>query len=71
MAMGFDSLSMNATNLPKVKWLLRQLSLAQAGELLGRILDLEHPQATHALLQQTLRDLGLGRMLNPVGGLPA
>src|SRR3989338_5766923 len=26
IAMGFDGLSMNATNLPKVKWLLRQIS---------------------------------------------
>lgn len=70
MAMGFDSLSMNATNLPKVKWLLRQLSLQQSRELLERILLLDRPQAIHALLQQTLRDLGLGRMLNPVGNLP-
>ena len=70
MAMGFDSLSMNATNLPKVKWLLRQLSLQQARELLERILLLDRPQAIHSLLQQTLRDLGLGRMLNPVGNLP-
>ena len=28
MAMGFDSLSMNATNLPKVKWMLRQINLS-------------------------------------------
>ena len=28
MAMGFDSLSMNATNLPKVKWMLRQVELS-------------------------------------------
>lgn len=31
MAMGFDSLSMNATNLPKVKWLLRQITLTRPG----------------------------------------
>ena len=30
MAMGFDSLSMNATNLPKVRWMLRQVSLSRA-----------------------------------------
>lgn len=35
MAMGFDSLSMNATNLPKVKWLLRQISMSKARELLA------------------------------------
>ncbi|WP_332701301.1 phosphoenolpyruvate--protein phosphotransferase, partial [Devosia sp.] len=37
MAMGFDSLSMNATNLPKVKWLLRQISLSKARELLSQL----------------------------------
>ena len=31
MAMGFDGLSMNATNLPKVKWLLRRVAPSRAG----------------------------------------
>jgi phosphotransferase system enzyme I (PtsP) len=35
MAMGFDSLSMNATNLPKVKWMLRQINMSKAKELLA------------------------------------
>ena len=35
LAMGFDSLSMNATNPPKVKWLLRQISMDTAQQLLA------------------------------------
>src|SRR5690606_30245929 len=33
LAMGFDSLSMHATNLPRVTWLLRQISMQTAKAL--------------------------------------
>ncbi|MNY02772.1 Phosphoenolpyruvate-protein phosphotransferase [compost metagenome] len=65
MAMGFDSLSMNATNLPKVKWLLRQVSLQQASELLDLVMTLDHAPLIHSTLQLHLRNLGLSRMLAP------
>ena len=65
MAMGFDSLSMNATNLPKVKWLLRQVSLQQARELLDQVLLIDHAPVIHSTLSLALRHLGLARMLNP------
>ncbi|WGW99250.1 hypothetical protein QJ974_01810 [Pseudomonas aeruginosa] len=48
MAMGFDSLSMNATNLPKVKWLLRQITLDKARDLLGQLLTFDNPQVIHS-----------------------
>src|SRR5690606_19366156 len=38
LAMGFDCLSMNATNLPRVKWLLRQISMQTAKDLLARVM---------------------------------
>ncbi|MGV8842934.1 MAG: phosphoenolpyruvate--protein phosphotransferase [Pseudomonas sp.] len=65
MAMGFDGLSMNATNLPKVKWLLRQISLSTAEELLAQIMTIDTPQMIHSALNLSLRDLGLSRVLNP------
>lgn len=71
MAMGFDSLSMNATNLPKVKWLLRQLSLSKAQELLGQVMSIDNPQVIHSTLQLALRNLGLGRMINPASDIQA
>ncbi|AYC31076.1 phosphoenolpyruvate-protein phosphotransferase PtsP [Pseudomonas cavernae] len=69
MAMGFDSLSMNATNLPKVKWLLRQISLTKAKELLAQLMTIDNPQVTHSSLQLALRNLGLGRVINPAATL--
>ena len=65
MAMGFDSLSMNATNLPKVKWLLRQITLDKARDLLGQLLTFDNPQVIHSSLHLALRNLGLGRVINP------
>jgi phosphotransferase system enzyme I (PtsP) len=65
MAMGYDSLSMNATNLPKVKWLLRQMSLSKAKELLEQLLKIDNPQVVHSALHLALRNLGLGRVINP------
>ncbi|MGB4072634.1 phosphoenolpyruvate--protein phosphotransferase [Pseudomonas sp.] len=71
MAMGFDGLSMNATNLPKVKWLLRQISLGKAKELLAQVMSIDNPQVIHSTLQLALRNLGLGRMINPASDIQA
>ncbi|KAF0867458.1 phosphoenolpyruvate--protein phosphotransferase [Pseudomonas sp. LD120] len=65
MAMGFDSLSMNATNLPKVKWMLRQISMSKARELLDEMMTIDNPQVIHSSLQLALKKLGLARMINP------
>jgi len=67
MAMGFDSLSMNATNLPKVKWMLRQISMGKAKELLAQLMKHDNPQVIHSSLQLALKNLGLARMINPAG----
>ncbi|MCY1291947.1 hypothetical protein D9M70_411540 [compost metagenome] len=56
---------MNATNLPKVKWLLRQITLGKAKELLAQLMTIDNPQVTHSTLQLALRNLGLGRVINP------
>lgn len=65
MAMGFDSLSMNATHLPRVKWLLRQMPIEQAQQLLQQALQLDSPLLVHSQLQLELERLGLGKVLNP------
>ncbi|BBP80708.1 phosphoenolpyruvate--protein phosphotransferase [Pseudomonas sp. No.21] len=71
LAMGFDSLSMNATNLPKVKWLLRQVSLSKARELLDQLMGIDNPQVIHSSLHLALRNLGLGRVINPAATIQA
>ena len=65
MAMGFDSLSMNATNLPKVKWMLRQINLSKAQELLAQVMTIDNPQVIRSTLQLALKNLGLSRMVVP------
>ena len=69
LAMGFDSLSMNATNLPKVKWLLRQVTRSKARELLRQVMTMDNPHLIHSTLQLHLRNLGLSRMLAPGGSV--
>ena len=71
LALGFDSLSMNSTNLPKVKWLLRQISKRMATELLEQLMSMDNPQVIHSTLQLALRNLGLGRMINPAATIQA
>ncbi|MBT8767822.1 phosphoenolpyruvate--protein phosphotransferase [Pseudomonas boanensis] len=71
LAMGFDSLSMNATNLPKVKWLLRQVTLSKAKELLEQLMRIDNPQVIHSSLHLALRNLGLGRVINPAATIQA
>jgi len=65
MAMSFESLSMNATNLPKVKWMLRQVELSMAKDLLAELMTIDNPQVIHSSLQLALKNLGLTRMINP------
>ena len=62
---------MNATNLPKVKWLLRQISLGKARELLAQLLRIDNPQVIHSSLDLALRNLGLGRVINPAATIQA
>ena len=70
MAMGFDSLSMNATNLPKVKWMLRQINMSKAKELLAEAMSHDNPQVIHSSLQLALKNLGLARMIGPGADKP-
>lgn len=71
LAMGFDSLSMNATNLPKVKWLLRQITQSKATELLGQVMTMDNPHLIYSTLHLALRNLGLGRVINPASNIQA
>jgi phosphotransferase system enzyme I (PtsP) len=67
LAMGYDILSMNATSLPKVKQALRNVSRAEARELLAEVLQLEDAGAIHARLEQFLSTHGMEKFIhNPV-----
>jgi phosphotransferase system enzyme I (PtsP) len=59
MAMGFDVLSMSAYNLPKVKAVIRQITKAQAVELLNSVLELENNRDIEEKVNETLAQLGV------------
>ncbi len=66
LAMGYDVLSMNAINLPKVKSAIRGVTLAQARQLLDAVMQLEEPEAIEQLIRSKLKEAGLGRLTRPV-----
>ncbi len=69
LAMGYDILSMNATNLPRVKSAIRSISFDSAKDLLHNAMQMESSQQVRALLDQALDDAGISRLrpvINPV-----
>ncbi|QQD25207.1 phosphoenolpyruvate--protein phosphotransferase [Venatoribacter cucullus] len=65
MAMGYDMLSMNATNLPKVKSVIRGVNMAWAKDLMQQVLTLESAPVITATLQLSLEKAGFGRIIGP------
>jgi phosphotransferase system enzyme I (PtsP) len=65
LAMGYDVLSMNATNLPKVKMAIRNISLIQAREILDKVMVLEDAGAVHRQLEVSLKETGLSNYIHP------
>ena len=63
LAMGYDVLSMNATNLPKVKWVIRNIRLTTARRMLARVLRMDNPDEIQAFMQEQLMVAGLGRVV--------
>jgi phosphotransferase system enzyme I (PtsP) len=65
LAMGYDVLSMNATNLTRVKKAVRNLTLEQAQEALAAVMQLDTAQDIQAYLGQYLLDSGLQGFIHP------
>lgn len=63
LAMGYDSLSMNSVSLPRIKWLIRNLSLAKTRRILAHVLELEHAAEIKLYLQNSLEEEGLGDLI--------
>ncbi|MDO3380999.1 phosphoenolpyruvate--protein phosphotransferase [Gilvimarinus algae] len=66
MAMGYDVLSMNATNLPKVKSVIRAVNLEQAEALLDDVMRLSDAGEVRSRIDQTLREAGVTRVVRPL-----
>ncbi|MCZ6657747.1 MAG: phosphoenolpyruvate--protein phosphotransferase [Gammaproteobacteria bacterium] len=63
MAMGYQVLSMNATNLPKVKWVLRNVKRTDARRMLARVLKMETAEEIQRYMEDQLVEAGLGRVV--------
>jgi phosphotransferase system enzyme I (PtsP) len=65
MAMGYDMLSMNANHLPKVKSIIRSVSMVDAKRLLADVLVMDGTQAISSHLFNTLSNMGISPRLLP------
>jgi phosphotransferase system enzyme I (PtsP) len=63
MAMGYHVLSMNATHLPKVKWVLRNITRKDARRIVARCLRMDSADEINQYVHQELVDAGLGRVV--------
>jgi phosphotransferase system enzyme I (PtsP) len=59
LGMGFDSLSVHATRLPRVKWVIRNMTYQKAQALVQQALQQEDATAIRQLLHQTIEEAGL------------
>jgi phosphotransferase system enzyme I (PtsP) len=63
MAMNYDILSMNATNLLMVKWALTSFSMTKAQEILNKVLQMDNAYLIKNYVDNELRQAGLGRVV--------
>lgn len=63
LGMGVDSLSMSASSLPRVKWVVRSFSRAEARQVLESVRGLEHPPAIRERVEAALEAKGLGGLV--------
>ena len=63
MAMNYDILSMNATNLLMVKWALTSFSMTKAQEILAKVLQMDNAYLIKNFVDNELRQAGLGRVV--------
>jgi phosphotransferase system, enzyme I, PtsP len=63
LAMGFDSLSMSASSLSRMKWVIRQFTMKKAAKLLQDVLSMESGVMIRCHLELALERAGLGGLV--------
>ena len=63
MAMGYDCLSMGVNSLARIKYVVRQVTVDQAQQLLDRVLDLHTARQVQQAVDEALREFGVSPML--------
>lgn len=65
LAMGYDALSMSATSLPRIKWVIRSFTLQQAQRVLEEVMTMEDPKQIRHRLNKALEEAGLFGLVRP------
>ena len=65
MGLGVNSLSMSASNLPRVKWVIRSFTQDEARDLLQQAWLLEEPRTIREMYNSVLEQGGLGGLIRP------
>jgi len=63
IALGFDSLSMNACSLLRIKWVVNNICYTKAKKLLEEVLIMDNPSIIRLRLEQALDEAGLGGLI--------
>ncbi|MCW8900216.1 MAG: phosphoenolpyruvate--protein phosphotransferase [Gammaproteobacteria bacterium] len=63
LAMGIDSLSMSVSSLPRVKWVVRNVTRERARQILGDVLLLEDALSIREYLNETFEKAGMGGLV--------
>lgn len=63
LALGVDSLSMSASSLLRIKWVIRQVERAKAQQLLSTVLTMESAKEIRQYLGNALIEAGLGALV--------
>ncbi|MDX1653964.1 MAG: phosphoenolpyruvate--protein phosphotransferase, partial [Candidatus Competibacteraceae bacterium] len=64
LGLGLDGLSCTATNLPRIKWLIRSVTQAQARRLAAEAMTLERAAQVRERVEAQLRAVGLEELLS-------
>ena len=63
LAMGFDILSMNASSLPRMKWVISKITIAQARKTLSEVLEMDNSTMIRMHLEKLIVQAGLGGLI--------
>jgi phosphotransferase system, enzyme I, PtsP len=63
IAIGFDSLSMNATSINRIRWVIRHFSTKKAAKLLQEVLNMESAFMIRCHIELALERAGLGHLI--------
>lgn len=64
LAMGFDSLSMSAPSVGRVRWIIRHFTRKKSAQLLHEVLGMESPVMIRCHLELALERAGLGNLIS-------